>query len=137
MSAIPQVTAAVLAKLEQDVVGPTIVLGYDTAPELISIWECSFTREYLLLGGSPPPQNEKFDMDLIVEVLRPSGRSMVEASARCWEIFEQVDDALRGDQAVNSISWNALIGQGKQEFFQTAEQQGCRIRGTLSGTARI
>lgn len=137
MSAIPAVTQAIYTKLRQDITGPAIVFGYAQNREQIAIWETEFDRQYRLLGPVPAPQDERFTVGLIVEVLAPSGRDMTVATDRCWEIFEQMDTALRGDHTINGLSWNALIQTGKQEFFQTAEQQGCRIRAALTGTARI
>lgn len=137
MSAIPAVTQAMFTKLKTDLTGPKVVFGYDSAPEMVAIWETEFTREYRLLGPDPVPQDEQFKISLIVEVLKPSGRDMKTVADRAWEIFDAADDALRGDHTIGGLSWNALIEQGKQEFFQTAEQQGCRIRATVAGTARI
>lgn len=137
MSAIPAVTGAIFTTLSQGLTGPKVVFGYDTAPEMVAIWETEFTREYRLLGPDPTPQDERFKVGLIVEVLRPSGRDMKTVTGRAWEIFDAADGLLRGDHTIGGLSWNALIEQGKQEFFQTAEQQGCRIRAVLAGTARI
>lgn len=137
MSVIPQVTAAIMSRLEGELSGPKIVFGYAEAPELVAIYETEFTREYKLLGPVPAPQDERFKIELIVRVLKPSGRDMAPAVARCWEIFQEMDDLLRGDHTLDGISWNALIEQGKQEFFQTDQSQGCQIKAFLAGTARI
>jgi hypothetical protein len=62
---------------------------------------------------------------------------MKPATARCWEIFDLIDTALRTDDEIEDLSFDALFEEGKQEFFQTDKSQGCRIRSTLAGTARI
>lgn len=117
---------------------PTVVvLGYAEAKELCAIWDASFERKYQYLGGDPTAQEEDFKIDLIFEVLKPSGKDMHPAVERCYEIFNLVEAAVRGDHTLDDLSWNAILATGKQEFFQTDKSQGCRIRTTLAGTARI
>jgi hypothetical protein len=114
-----------------------VVFGYSTGPELVAVFDAQFSRKFMYLGGDPTPQEEDFKISLIFEVVVPSGRDMKPAVERCWEIFELVEAAVRGDHTLDGLSWNALLAEGQQEFFQTDKSQGCRIRSTLAGTARI
>jgi hypothetical protein len=136
MSAIPAIETHLLTLLD-GATDAKVVLGYDTAPELVAVFTCEFERDYRLLGGSPAPLEESFKIDLIVEVLKTSGRDMMPANTRAWEIFEELDAAIRGDHHLDGISWDARLTKGTREFFQTDSSQGCRIRSTLTGTARI
>jgi hypothetical protein len=114
-----------------------VVFGYAEAKELCAIFDAEFERDFRFLGGDPTPQEEDFKINLIFEVIAPSGRDMKPAVERCWEIFNLVEAAVRGDHTLDGLSWNALLTNGKQEFIQTDKSQGCRIRSTLTGTARI
>jgi hypothetical protein len=114
-----------------------VVVGYTEAPELVAIFSSEFDRDYRLLGPNPVPLEERFRVDLIVEVLRPSGRDMRPASDRAWEIFALVEAAIREDDDLDEIAFDSRFDKGSREFFQTDKKQGARIRVTLSGTARI
>lgn len=117
--------------------GTRVVFGYAEAPELVAIFTSEFDRDWRLLGPQPVPLEERFRIDLIVEVLRPSGRDMKPASDRAWEVFGLVEAAIRDDEHLNEIAFDSRIDKGTREFFQTDKKQGARIRATLSGTARI
>jgi hypothetical protein len=114
-----------------------VVFGYSDAKQLVAIFDTEFDRKFRYLGGNPSSQEEDFKVNLIFEVLSQSGKDMKPAVARCWEIFDLVEAAVRGDHTLEGLSWNALLTTGRQEFFQTDKSQGCRIRSTLAGTARI
>jgi hypothetical protein len=139
MSAVPTVQLHIEAlateALEAEPV--KVVFGYAEAKQLVAIFDTEFDRKFMYLGGSPTPQEEDFKVNLIFEVLSQSGKDMKPAVERCWEIFDLVEAAVRGDHTLGDLSWNALLTNGRQEFFQTDKSQGCRIRSTLAGTARI
>ena len=136
MSAIPAIENHLLT-LFAGATDARVVLGYDKAPELVAIFNCDFERDYRLLGPQPVPLEEEFRIEVIVEVLKPSGRDMAPANTRCWEIFDEIEDAVRGDHTLDGISFDARLTKGTREFFQTDSSHGCRIRSTLTGTARI
>ena len=117
--------------------GVRVVVGYTEATELVAIFSSEFDRDYRLLGPNPVPLDEKFRIEILIEVLRPSGRDMRPASDRAWEVFGLVEDSLREDDDLNAIAFDSRFEKGSREFFQTDKKQGARIRATLSGTARI
>lgn len=139
MSAVPTIEShleeVLVDALEDE---PTkVVYGYTEAKELVAIFGADFDRTFRLLGPQQVPLEEAFQIELIVEAITPSGRDMKPAAERCWEIFSIVDAAVRGDHHLDGVSWDARLTKGTREFFQTDKGQGCRIRTTLTGTARI
>lgn len=138
---------AVLAEIESHVYdlaidavaeeGVRVVFGYAEAPELVAIFGSEFDRDFRLLGPNPVPLEEAFRIEFVIEVLRPSGRDMKPAADRVWEIFDLIDNALRGDFHLGEFAFDSRFQKGAREFFQTDKKQGARIRATLSGTARI
>lgn len=117
--------------------GARVVFGYAEAPELVAIFGSEFERDFRLLGPNPVPLEEAFRIDFVIEVLRPSGRDMKPAADRVWELFDLVDNALRGDFHIGEFAFDSRFAKGTREFFQTDKKQGARIRATLTGTARI
>ena len=139
MSALPKIEAVLYDRITDTLAdeGVRVIIGYTEAPELVAIFSSEFDREYRLLGPNPVPLEEKFRVDILVEVLRPSGRDMRPASDRAWEIFALVEDAVRADDDLDEIAFDSRFDKGSREFFQTDKKQGARIRATLTGTARI
>lgn len=139
MSAVPiieqHVTELFTDALEDE---PTkVVYGYHEAKELVAVFTADFERKFLLLGPQEVPMEEEFEIEVVIEAITPSGRDMKPAADRCWEIFQLIDAAIRGDHHLDEVSWDARFAKGSREFFQTDKSQGCRIRTTLAGTARI
>jgi hypothetical protein len=114
-----------------------VVYGYAEAPELVALFGAEFDRDFRLLGPQPVPLEESWTLEVIVEVLRPSGRDMKPAADRVWELFAVIEDALREDIGLDGVTISSRFQKGSREFFQTDKQQGCRVRTTLAGTARI
>lgn len=139
MTALPEVEAHLFDRISDALADEKVrvVVGYAEAPELVAIFSSEFDRDYRLLGPNPVPLEERFRVELIVEVLRPSGRDMRPASDRAWEIFALVEAAIREDDDLDSIAFDSRFDKGAREFFQTDKKQGARIRVTLAGTARI
>jgi hypothetical protein len=139
MSAVPTIETHI-AELFTDALAdePTrVVYGYAEAKELVAIFTAEFDRRFRLLGPQEVPLDEDFQIEVVIEAITPSGRDMKAAADRCWEIFELIDAAIRGDHHLDEVSWDARFAKGSREFFQTDKSQGCRIRTTLAGTARI
>lgn len=139
MSAVPTIEAHIeelfTEALEDE---PTkVVYGYTEAKELVAIFTADFQRTFRLLGPQEVPMEESFEIEVVIEAITPSGRDMRPAADRCWEIFRLIDAAIRGDHHLDEITWDARFAKGSREFFQTDKSQGCRIRTTLAGTARI
>ena len=86
MSALPKIEAVLYDRITDTLAdeGVRVIIGYTEAPELVAIFSSEFDREYRLLGPNPVPLEEKFRVDILVEVLRPSGRDMRPASDRAW-----------------------------------------------------
>lgn len=139
MTTLPRVEGLLLDRISEALSeeGVRVVIGYTEAPEVVAIFSSEFDRDYRLLGPNPVPLEERFRIDLIVEVLRPSGRDMRPASDRAWEIFAIVEAAIRDDDDLDQIAFDSHFDKGSREFFQTDKKQGARIRATLAGTARI
>lgn len=114
-----------------------VVYGYAEAPELVALFGAEFDRDFRLLGPQPVPLDESWTLEVIVEVIRPSGRDMKPAADRVWELFEIVEAALRKDIDLEGVTFDSRFQKGSREFFQTDKAQGCRIRTTIAGTARI
>ncbi|HTU15638.1 MAG TPA: hypothetical protein VMF31_10595 [Solirubrobacterales bacterium] len=115
-----------------------VFFGYGEASEMVTISMGSdFSREFKLLGPSPVPLEEKFNIEISVEVWKASGKDLKPAYVRCWDIFDLIEDAARGDHELDDMSFDALLSKGDQEFFTVDKAQICRIRSTLAGTARI
>lgn len=114
-----------------------VVYGYSEAVELVAIFGAEFDREFRLLGPRPAPLDESWSLEVIVEVTRPSGRDMKPAADRAWEVFALIENAVRDDLHLDDVTFDSRFQKGAREFFQTDKQQGCRIRTTLAGTARI
>lgn len=139
MSSLPTIEDR-LFEVFQDAVaeeGVKVVYGVDQAPELVAIFSAEFEREFRLIGPSPVPLEESFSVDVIVEVLRPSGRDMKPATDRAWEIFALIEEAVREDLDLDGVTFDSRFSRGSREFFQTDKSQGSRIRATLAGTSRI
>ena len=117
--------------------GVKVIYGVGDAPELVTIFSAEFDREFRLLGPTPVPLEESFSLDVMVEVLRPSGRDMKPATDRAWEIFALIEEAVRTDLELDEVTFDSRFSKGSREFFQTDKAQGARIRTTLAGTARI
>lgn len=117
--------------------GVKVVYGVDSAPELVGIFTSEFDREFRLIGPSPVPLEESFTVEVIVEVIRPSGREMRPAAERAWEIFGLIEEAVREDLDLDGVTFDSRFSKGSREFFQTDKSQGSRIRATLAGTSRI
>ena len=139
MSALPEIESRLYDLIADALAdeGVRVVVGYTEATELVAIFSSEFDRDYRLLGPNPVPLDEKFRIEILIEVLRPSGRDMRPASDRAWEVFGLVEDSLREDDDLNAIAFDSRFEKGSREFFQTDKKQGARIRATLSGTARI
>lgn len=139
MTALPTVEARLFDRISEALADENVrvVVGYTEAPELVAIFSSEFDRDYRLLGPNPVPLEERFRVELFVEVLRPSGRDMRPASDRAWEIFSLVEAAIREDDDLDEIAFDSRFEKGSREFFQTDKKQGARIRVTLAGTARI
>lgn len=138
MSVVFDIQNHVQTLLEGAVDSPTkVVFGYAQNKDQVLIFGAKFDSEFRYLGGNPAPQQVKFEIPLIFDVLAHSGRDMKPAVERCWEVFDLVEAAIRGDHTLEGLSWNALLSKGEQSFFQTDKAQGCRIESTLAGTARI
>lgn len=114
-----------------------VVYGYAEAPEIVALFGGEFDREFRLLGPQPVPLDESWTLEVIIEVIRPSGRDMKPAADRVWELFEIVEAALRKDIDLEGVTFDSRFQKGSREFFQTDKAQGCRIRTTIAGTARI
>ena len=117
--------------------GVKVIYGVGEAAELVAIFTAEFDRDFRLLGPTPVPLEESFTLEVIVEVLRPSGRDMKPATDRAWEIFELIEEAVRTDLDLDDVTFDSRFSKGSREFFQTDKAQGARIRTTLAGTARI
>lgn len=117
--------------------GVRVVYGYAEAPEIVAVFTSEFDREFRLLGPTPVPLEESFTIEVIVEVIRPSGRDMKPAADRVWEIFSLIEEAVREDLDLDEVTFDSRFSKGSREFFQTDKSQGARIRTTLAGTARI
>lgn len=117
--------------------GVKVIYGVGEAAELVAIFTAEFDRDFRLIGPTPVPLEESFTLEVIVEVLRPSGRDMKPATDRAWEIFELIEEAVRTDLDLDDVTFDSRFSKGSREFFQTDKAQGARIRTTLAGTARI
>ena len=139
MTALPAIENRVFEVFQDALTdeGVKVVYGIGEAPELVAIFTAEFDRDFRLLGPSPVPLEESFTLDVIVEVLRPSGRDMKPASERAWEIFDLIETAVRSDLDLDDVTFDSRFSKGSREFFQTDKAQGARIRTTLAGTARI
>jgi len=117
--------------------GVRVVYGYADAPQLVAVFTAEWDREFSSLGPQPTPMNESFTIDVVIEVIQPTGRDMKPAADRVWEIFDLLDEAIREDAHLEKAAFDARFGKGRREFFQTDKQQGARIQTSIAGTARV
>lgn len=115
-----------------------VVWGAGGGDEQVLIWTGESDLDFATIGGQVPSLDDDFRVEIVVEAMAASGRELMPAEERMWEIADAVGTVLR--EANDLIGPRCLFSRPsrvKQEYFQTDKRQGSRARITLAGKARI
>jgi hypothetical protein len=137
LSAILDIKDAVKALLDAALDVPVVWGLSEREMEVVAIWQGASDSEPVVFGPIPPPLDERFEITLLVQVYKPTGKDMRAAEVRAWEIHNEVVAVLRSDLSLDGVTLFTTPAKSKQEFIQTDQRQGTRITLTFTGTARI
>lgn len=104
-SRIPSARAALLTMLaaRENLDGVQVVgeMPASIGRELIMLGAADATQEYRTIGGpTGAAKHETFELDVLVTVLR-EGRGGTEADSRAFELFAEVESAIRTDPTLS------------------------------------
>lgn len=89
--------------------------GQFDAKDWIQIGDIDFEIDVKAMNRTTQPREERYVQEMLISVVKSTRAGQAAASARAWELYAAIHDAVRADVSLSAAWTDAVLGTGNTD----------------------